>query len=72
MVSVSGISEFQAGDVLLIDMDDHNEVRRFCSEAKLEPMILRGEYFSSRAREVGLAEVALIADSSLLGRNNFV
>lgn len=69
MVSVSGISEFQAGDVLLIDMDDHNEVRRFCSEAKLEPMILRGEYFSSRAREVGLAEVALIADSSLLGKS---
>ena len=61
MVPVSGISEFQAKDVLLIDMSDPEvDVRAFCSEARLEPMILRGEYFSDQAREVGMAEVSLI------------
>ncbi|MHA6999926.1 SLC13 family permease [Aeromonas schubertii] len=69
MVSVSGISEFQARDVLLIDMGDASEVRRFCGEQRLEPMILRGEYFSERAREVGLAEVSLIPDSNLIGKS---
>lgn len=69
MVSVSGISEFQARDVLLIDMGDASEVRRFCGEQRLEPMILRGKYFSERAREVGLAEVSLIPDSNLIGKS---
>ncbi|MGE6108880.1 SLC13 family permease [Aeromonas sobria] len=70
MVSVSGISEFQARDVLLIDMADPEvDIRTFCSEAMLEPMILRGDYFSDQAREVGLAEVSLIPESSLLGKS---
>lgn len=68
MVSVSAISQFEARDVLLIDMPDPQEVRRLCSEGRLEPMVLRGEYFSDQAREVGLAEVSLIPDSSLLGK----
>lgn len=59
MVSVTGVTEFQAKDVLLIDMSDPEvDVREFCSEARLEPMILRGEYFSDQAREVGMAEVS--------------
>lgn len=70
MVSVSGISEFQARDVLLIDMADPEvDIRTFCSEAMLEPMILRGDYFSDQAREVGLAEISLIPESSLLGKS---
>ena len=37
------VTEFQAKDVLLIDMSDPEvDVREFCSEARLEPMILRG------------------------------
>ena len=70
MVSVSGVTEFQAKDVLLIDMSDPEvDVREFCSEARLEPMILRGEYFSDQAREVGMAEVSLIPESRLLGKS---
>ena len=69
MVTVSGVTEFQAKDVLLIDMSDPEvDVREFCSEARLEPMILRGEYFSDQAREVGMAEVSLIPESRLLGK----
>ena len=57
-------------DVLLIDMSDPEvDVREFCSEARLEPMILRGEYFSDQAREVGMAEVSLIPGSRLLGKS---
>lgn len=70
MVTVSGVTEFQAKDVLLIDMSDPDaDVREFCSEARLEPMILRGEYFSDQAREVGMAEVSLIPESRLLGKS---
>ncbi|MCO4203043.1 SLC13 family permease [Aeromonas taiwanensis] len=70
MVTVSGVTEFQAKDVLLIDMSDPEvDVREFCSEARLEPMILRGEYFSDQAREVGMAEVSLIPGSRLLGKS---
>ncbi len=70
MVSVTGVTEFQAKDVLLIDMSDPEvDVREFCSEARLEPMILRGEYFSDQAREVGMAEVSLIPGSRLIGKS---
>ncbi|MDM5092442.1 SLC13 family permease [Aeromonas rivipollensis] len=70
MVTVSGVTEFQAKDVLLIDMSDPEvDVREFCAEARLEPMILRGEYFSDQAREVGMAEVSLIPGSRLLGKS---
>lgn len=66
MVTVTGVTEFQAKDVLLIDMSDPEvDVREFCAEARLEPMILRGEYFSDQAREVGMAEVSLIPESRL-------
>lgn len=70
MVTVSGVTEFQVRDVLLIDMSDPEvDIREFCSEARLEPMILRGEYFSDQAREVGMAEVSLIPGSRLLGKS---
>ena len=70
MVSVTGVTEFQAKDVLLIDMSDPEvDVREFCSEARLEPMILRGEYFYDQAREVGMAEVSPIPGSRLLGKS---
>lgn len=70
MVPVSGISEYQVRDVLLIDMSDPEiDIREFCSEARLELMILHGEYFSDQAREVGMVEVSLIPESKLLGKS---
>ncbi len=35
----------------------------------LEPMVLRGEYFSEQSRDVGLAEVSMNPDSELLGKS---
>lgn len=70
MVSAFGSTELQVHDVLLIDMaDPDSDVRHFCTEEMLEPMILRGEYFSEQAREVGMAEVSLVPDSELLGKS---
>lgn len=70
IVNVTGVTEFRARDVLLIDMSDPAvDLRQFCSEQHLEPMILRGEYFSERALDVGMAEVALIPESEITGKS---
>ena len=69
IVNVNGVSEFRARDVLLIDMSAAEiDLRQFCAEQMLEPMVLRGEYFSDQALDVGMAEVSLIPDSELLGK----
>ncbi|MGM3175295.1 SLC13 family permease [Dickeya lacustris] len=69
MVSVSGNSELRLNDVLLIDMSASEvDLREFCATQRLEPMVLRGEYFSEQSRDVGMAEVLLIPDSGLLGK----
>ncbi|NTX79760.1 SLC13 family permease [Serratia proteamaculans] len=70
MVSASGSTELREGDVLLLDMSDSQvDLREFCSEQQLEPMVLRGDYFSEQSRNVGMAEVSLIPDSTLLGQS---
>jgi di/tricarboxylate transporter len=69
IVNVNGVSEFHARDVLLIDMSSAEvDLRQFCSEQLLEPMVLRGEYFSDQALDVGMAEVSLIPDSEMVGK----
>lgn len=69
MITVSGTTEIRANDILLIDMTDpETDVRTFCADNLLEPKILRGEYFSDQEKEVGMAEVAILPDSSLLGQ----
>ncbi|EMH4162665.1 SLC13 family permease [Pluralibacter gergoviae] len=69
IVNVGGVSEFHARDVLLIDMSAADiDLREFCSEQMLEPMVLRGEYFSDRALDVGMAEISLIPGSELEGK----
>lgn len=70
MVSAFGNTELQVHDVLLVDMTDpETDLRRFCTDEMLEPMVLRGDYFSEQAREVGMAEVSLIPESELIGKS---
>ncbi len=45
------------------------DLREFCSEQLLEPMVLRGEYFSDQALDVGMAEISLIPESELIGKS---
>lgn len=69
IVNFNGVSEFRARDVLLIDMSASDvDLRQFCGEQMLEPMVLRGEYFADQALDVGMAEVALIPDSEMIGK----
>ncbi len=69
IVNVNGVSEFRARDVLLIDMSASDvDLRQFCGEQMLEPMVLRGEYFADQALDVGMAKVALIPDSEMIGK----
>lgn len=69
IVNVNGVSEFRARDVLLIDMSASDvDLRQFCGEQMLGPMVLRGEYFADQALDVGMAEVALIPDSEMIGK----
>ncbi|MFW3791660.1 SLC13 family permease [Klebsiella pneumoniae] len=69
IVNVNGVSEFRARDVLLIDISASDvDLRQFCGEQMLEPMVLRGEYFADQALDVGMAEVALIPDSEMIGK----
>ncbi len=69
IVNVNGVSEFRARDVLLIDRSASDvDLRQFCGEQMLEPMVLRGEYFADQALDVGMAEVALIPDSEMIGK----
>lgn len=69
MVNVTGETQFRARDVLLIDIPaSEDALRQFCSEQMLEPKILRGEYFSDQAMDVGMAEVLLVPESELAGK----
>ncbi|EKR2074861.1 TPA_asm: SLC13 family permease [Salmonella enterica subsp. salamae] len=70
IVNVNGVSEFRARDVLLIDMSAAEvDLREFCAEQLLEPMVLRGEYFSDQALDVGMAEISLIPEPELIGKS---
>ncbi|EIP3425426.1 SLC13 family permease [Salmonella enterica] len=70
IVNVNGVSEFRARDVLLIDMSAAEvDLREFCAEQLLEPMVLRGEYFSDQALDVGMVEISLIPESELIGKS---
>lgn len=69
MVSVAGNTELRLNDVLLIDMSASEvDLREFCTSQRLEPMVLRGEYFSEQARDVGMAEVSLILIPNCWGK----
>lgn len=69
MLSVTAATELHERDVLLVDISDSEvDLNKFCHQQKLTPMNLRGEYFSARSREVGMAEFSLAPQSELLGR----
>ena len=59
----------QAGDVLLADVfDPYADVDAIRQRNALEPLPLSGAYFTDLAQEVGMAEVIVTADSSLVGK----
>lgn len=59
----------QAGDVLLVDAQISSEqAAGLCREFGLQSLPLSGAYFTDRLQEIGMAEVLLPANSSLIGK----
>ena len=62
-------SLLQAGDVLLIDMDDDTaDVDALCREYGVELLPRTGSYYTGRPQDVGLVEVMLPYQSAFVGR----
>ncbi|OAM90331.1 SLC13 family permease [Termitidicoccus mucosus] len=62
-------TELLAGDILLVDVHEPGvDLAEMRARLKLEPLPLRGSYFTDQSREVGMAEIALPPDSGLIGK----
>lgn len=70
VVKVGGSTELKAGDVLLLDVfAPPEDMDRRCAELNLMRLPFRASYFIDQSREVGMAEVTLPPDSTLLGKS---
>lgn len=60
-----------AGDVLLVDFPKplHEGNRETLQALGLEPLALRGDFFTDHSRELGMAEVLLPPGSEMVGRS---
>ena len=62
-------TKLEAEDVLLLDVFAPKvDIQEACSRRALEQLPLTGAYFSDRSQEIGMAEVMIAADSSLIGK----
>jgi len=66
----TGKTELQEDDVLFVDVfapkvDIHEE----CARLEVEELPLTGAYFNDRSQDIGMAEVMVAADSSLVGKS---
>lgn len=65
-----GVSEIREKDILMIDISDPElDLEEFCSEYYLEMAEIRSQNFSQQAKSVGMAEITLVPESDLLGKN---
>lgn len=64
-------TELRAGDVGLIDvrLDPTTDPASAYETLGLEPLPLRGSYFTDHSRAVGMAEILLPPDSTLIGKS---
>jgi len=62
-------TEIRPGDVLLVDLvRPENDLEKFVGELGLDVLAIDGSYFSHQSKSVGMAEVAVVPDSRLIGR----
>lgn len=60
---------FQPKDILLLDTALDAETYQRCYEhLKLKPIALKGEYFSSYAKSVGMAEISVMPEAECIGK----
>lgn len=60
---------FQPKDILLLDTAlDEDTYQRCYEHLKLKPIALKGEYFSSHAKSVGMAEISVMPEAECIGK----
>lgn len=69
LLSATGSTEVRAGDILLANLVSPTiDLLTSYYELGVEPMITEASYFGDHSRSLGLAEVMLPPDSSLIGK----
>lgn len=61
--------ELRSGDVLLVDLSREEGGAAFAEAMGLDPLPLKGAYFTERSQEVGMAEALIPPESSLIGKS---
>jgi len=71
LISPQASTQLAAGDILMIDTarPDPEHIKHPPKDLQLEPLPLQGIYFIDQSREVGMAEIILPPDSTLIGKN---
>lgn len=60
---------FQPKDILLLDTSLDDEIyQQYCDQLKLRPIELKGEYFSSHSKAVGMAELSVMPEAECIGK----
>lgn len=71
IINPTAHTELLAGDILFVDVQtpDPAEAATIAAEFGLEPLPLKGSYFTDQSREVGMVEVIVPPASGLIGRS---
>ncbi|MEW4451338.1 SLC13 family permease [Bremerella sp. JC817] len=63
-------TEVRPGDILLVDLvTPENDLQKFVEELGLSVLPLEGSYFSQHSQNVGMAEVAVLPESAMVGKS---
>ncbi|WGE81097.1 SLC13 family permease [Actinobacillus equuli subsp. haemolyticus] len=69
IMAAFGNDQLQAKDILLMDISiDEEAFAMLCEECKLQRIELKGEYFSTHAKSVGMAEFAVMPETESIGK----
>lgn len=71
IINPTAHTELLAGDILFVDVPapDPGEAAAISAEFGLEPLPLKGGYFTDQSREVGMVEVIIPPGSGLIGKS---
>lgn len=68
VIDASANLEIKLGDILLIDFFYKETVDEFCNTFNLTKLAFKGDYFTDQSRSIGMAEVSLPPESTLIGK----
>lgn len=68
VIDASPNLEIKMGDILLVDFFYKETVDDFCNAFHLTKLAFRGEYFTDQSRSIGMAEVSLPPESTLINK----